>query len=181
MMSIGFKEWSLVCDALGRGEQSIIIRKGGIHEGRKGFRFEHEEFYLFPTLFHEQVSRLKLPSETPLPQREAGQITIRFLARCEGTELVSDIEKVRALGPFHIWKQEVIDERFCYDEVRGVHVAFLRVYELSCPWTFPDAPEYGGCRSWVKLPEPPSDLQLLPVLEEAIHVEQIRRIKEILT
>src|SRR2546430_16918150 len=31
---IGFKEWTLVCEALGRGVQGIIIRKGGIAEGR---------------------------------------------------------------------------------------------------------------------------------------------------
>jgi len=37
MESVGFKEWSLVCDAFGRGEQSIILRKGGIAEGREGF------------------------------------------------------------------------------------------------------------------------------------------------
>ena len=43
-MSFGFKEWTLICDALGRGEQSIIMRKGGIAEGRAGFRFEHPEF-----------------------------------------------------------------------------------------------------------------------------------------
>ena len=66
-MSIGFKEWTLVCDALGSGAQSIIIRKGGIAEGRAGFRFEHPEFFLFPTLFHEQVTKLKLPPDAALP------------------------------------------------------------------------------------------------------------------
>ena len=30
MESVGFKEWSLVCDALGGGTQSVILRKGGI-------------------------------------------------------------------------------------------------------------------------------------------------------
>ena len=86
----GFKEWALVCDALGRGEQSIILRKGGIAEGRTGFRFQHDEFLLFPTLFHEQVARLKLPPETPLPARAAeGQIEIRHAVRVEWTPLWS--------------------------------------------------------------------------------------------
>jgi hypothetical protein len=47
-MSIGFKEWTLICEALGNGSQSIILRKGGIAEGRAGFRFQHDEFFLFP-------------------------------------------------------------------------------------------------------------------------------------
>jgi hypothetical protein len=45
MESIGFKEWAIVCQALGRGWQSIILRKGGIAEGRDGFSFQHGEFF----------------------------------------------------------------------------------------------------------------------------------------
>ena len=41
-------------DALGRGEQIVILRKGGIAEGRGGFRAEHDRFWLFPTRFHQQ-------------------------------------------------------------------------------------------------------------------------------
>ncbi|MEO8428438.1 MAG: DUF1802 family protein, partial [Verrucomicrobiota bacterium] len=53
-MRIVFKEWAVVVDALGRGDQIIILRKGGISEGRGGFQVEHPEFVLFPTLFHQQ-------------------------------------------------------------------------------------------------------------------------------
>src|SRR5213082_2938121 len=60
MESAGFKEWSLVCDALGRGRQSVILRKGGIAEGRGGFSFRHREFFLFPTFFHEQIAKVGL-------------------------------------------------------------------------------------------------------------------------
>ena len=53
-MRTAFKEWAIVVDALGRGEQILILRKGGISEGRDGFRLEHSQFLLFPTLFHQQ-------------------------------------------------------------------------------------------------------------------------------
>src|SRR5216117_1413384 len=53
-MRIAFKEWAVVVDALGRGEQIIILRKGGIREGPGGFSVDHGEFPLFPTLFHQQ-------------------------------------------------------------------------------------------------------------------------------
>ena len=59
MESVGFKEWAIVCEALGRGEQSIIVRKGGIAEGRDGFTFRHAEFFLCPTYFHEQVENTR--------------------------------------------------------------------------------------------------------------------------
>ncbi|SVB17570.1 uncharacterized protein METZ01_LOCUS170424, partial [marine metagenome] len=37
-----FKEWGVVVEALGRGEQIVILRKGGIAEGDSGFRAEHD-------------------------------------------------------------------------------------------------------------------------------------------
>jgi hypothetical protein len=49
-----FKEWAAVCTALAAGKQSLIVRKGGIHEGRDGFRVEHGEFWLYPTQFHQK-------------------------------------------------------------------------------------------------------------------------------
>ena len=48
------KEWSSVIDALGRGEQVILIRKGGIAD--PNFGVEAKRFYLFPTNYHEGSS-----------------------------------------------------------------------------------------------------------------------------
>lgn len=180
-MSIGFKEWTLICDALGRGEQSIILRKGGIAEGRAGFRFQHDEFLLFPTLFHEQVAKLKLPAHTPLPaRRDDGQIEIRHRVRVEWTHDISDLDLVRKLAPFHLWRDEVIEERFRYDEKLGVSLAFVRVARLSQPFVFADSPRYGGCRSWVTLPHPPADIGAEEVLAESAHRECERELRALL-
>src|SRR5882757_8221007 len=98
-MSIAFKEWTLICDALGLGQQSIILRKGGIAEGRDGFRFKHDDFLLFPTLFHEQVSKLKLPASTRLPvPREKGQIEVRYRLQVEWTRDITDWVIVQRLA-----------------------------------------------------------------------------------
>src|SRR5688500_10772442 len=177
----GFKEWTLVCKALGEGAQSIIIRKGGIAEGRAGFRFQHPEFLLFPTLFHEQVSKLKLPPETPIGDRRVeGEIEIRYHAKVEWTEDITDLDRVRLIAPFHTWRDDGIEERFRYDEKQGVSLAMVRVFRLSEPFLFPDSPKYGGCRSWVTLPDPPPHLQLTPVLDDAAHEERQRQIRELL-
>src|SRR5665811_626989 len=53
-MRVAFKEWAIVVDALGSGQQIVILRKGGISEGRRGFQVEHAEFFLFPSFFHQQ-------------------------------------------------------------------------------------------------------------------------------
>ncbi|MGB8353301.1 MAG: DUF1802 family protein [Chthoniobacteraceae bacterium] len=171
-MNIGFKEWTLVCQALGSGQQSIILRKGGIAEGRDGFRFKHDEFFLFPTLFHEQLSKTKLPEGTPLPTPEPDSVCIQYSARVEWTELITDLDIIATLAPFHIWKDEVIEERFRYDDVQGVNLAFVRIFRLEPDWTFPDEPKFGGCRSWLNLPELPAGTKLVPVLDDATHAER---------
>jgi hypothetical protein len=168
-MSIGFKEWALVCEELGSGRQSIILRKGGIAEGRAGFRFEHADFLLLPTLFHEQVVKLTLPETTQLPSVVEGQHTVSYRVVVEWTEDLTDWEQTRRLHPFHVWRENVIHERFEYDEKKGVSLAFVRVYKLAVPATFPDARQYGGCRSWVTLPELPEMAVSSPVLDESSH------------
>lgn len=177
----GFKEWTLVCDALGKGAQSIIIRKGGIAEGRAGFRFQHEEFLLFPTLFHEQVAKLKLPPETPLPAPRAdGQHMVTLRARVEWTQDLTDLDVVRRLAPFHCWQDSEIEKRFRYEEEKGkpgVSVAFVRIERLEPPLVFPDSPKFGGCRSWIQLPDLPADAKATFVLDEATHLEREKVIR----
>ncbi len=195
-MNIGFKEWTLVCDALRRGGQSIIIRKGGIAEGRSGFRFEHPEFFLFPTLFHEQVAKLKLPADTALPaQRDDGQHEVSLRVRVEWTQDVTDLAMVQRLAPFHVWRDSEIEKRFQYelpsarrDALRtgeesgklGVSVAFVRVEKLSAPFVFPDSPKFGGCRSWIQLPELPDGITFSHVIDSDTHRAKESKIRAVL-
>jgi len=176
-----FKEWTLICDALARGGQSLIIRKGGIAEGRDGFRFKHPEFLLFPTLFHEQASKLRVPPETALPAgRPDGQHEIRLLARVEWTRDVTDWATVQALEPFHIWAEPEIEKRFRQDNQPGVSVAFVRVFALREPHVFPDSPKYGGCRSWIEVPDLLDRGAPAAVLAEDSHRECEAAIRQIL-
>ena len=180
-MNIAFKEWALVCAALGRGEQSIILRKGGIAEGRAGFRFQHPEFLLLPTLFHEQAAKLRVPAETSLPAARADrQLEVRLAARVEWTQEITDWAKVRALAPFHLWQEFEIEKRFLQDEKQSVSLAFIRVQRLSEPFIFPDSPRYGGCRSWVEIPDLPALITRTDVLDEATQRARESAIRAIL-
>jgi hypothetical protein len=176
-----FKEWTLICDALARGQQSLIIRKGGIAEGRAGFRFKHPTFLLFPTLFHEQAAKLRVPPDTALPvPRSDGQHCITLAAHVEWTADVTDWEKVRALAPFHLWTEAEIRKRFDQDDQPGVSVALVCIARLSEPHLFPDLPQYGGCRSWIDVPAIPADATLTPVLDDATRFQRQREIRALL-
>jgi hypothetical protein len=153
MEMFGFKEWALICGALGAGRQSLILRKGGIAEGRAGFRFSHDRFLLVPTLFHEQAEKLTVPADTVLPQADPRGHVMRYLAEVCWTEDVVDWERVRGLEGFHLWTEQTLWERFIYDERRSISLAFVRVHRLEEPVVLPDSPKFGGCKSWVNLGE----------------------------
>ena len=169
MERMGFKEWSLVCDALGRGEQSIILRKGGIAEGHEGFSFRHPEFFLFPTFFHEQLAKVRIASAN-LPETP-DIITIRWYAKAERALKIDSLGMAESLAPLHILMPEVVRERFGYKD-EGLQVAFVRVFEISPSWILQNEKRFGGCRSWIDLPLPP-EMKMRPVVDDAAH-QQLR-------
>ena len=178
MQSVGFKEWALVCDALGRGEQTILLRKGGIAEGREGFGFRHSEFFLFPTFFHEQVLKIRHPG-AEIPPKHDSQIEIRYFAKLEAEKEITSWKMAEALEPFHILAESVVRERFEYKQA-GLHVGLVRVFRLEPSWTFPDKPAYGGCRSWVNLPNCPANTQFVPVLDDDQYKERLKECSALL-
>jgi len=184
MESVGFKEWGIVCEALGRGRQSIILPKGGIAEGRGGFSFRQREFFLFPTFFHEQPAKVReagrrgstdssrCETDIEFPVGSEDKIDIGFFAKLELVKTITSWETAQALEPLHILKREVVRERFEYDKVPGLKVGFVRVFRVVPSWKFPNQKSYAGCRSWVKLPEPPGELCFGPVLDNAEHARR---------
>src|SRR5438105_1940895 len=99
--AIGFKEWALVCESMLRGETSLIFRKGGIAEGKEGFRFKHSQFFLFPTFFHEQIAQTRLDTTRDL-EAHPENITIETFAYVEFTLWISDLQIIEALSEFHV-------------------------------------------------------------------------------
>jgi len=166
--SLAFKEWAVVCEAIGSGRQSVILRKGGIAEGRDGFAFKHREFFLFPTWFHEQLEKTVLPSGTDLPLPLDGEIEIRHAVKLEWSRLVTDPSRLSALSDFHILRDSVVDERFRYDGTPGIHVGFVRGFVLETPRRLPMQKNFGGCRSWLEIPHL-AGLNPVPVLGDEEH------------
>ncbi len=158
---IGFKEWQVVCDALASGRQSLLLRKGGIHEGREGFSFAHESFFLFPTRFHALSHQVREGTVTTLPEWQVGDdIRVTHHAAALWAITLTDWTQVAALAPYHIYSEATVRDRFDWQgkgmTSGSIHVAMVRVQELATPWTFPYDASFGGCRSWIQLPVPPS-------------------------
>ena len=179
MESVGFKEWAIVCEALGHGQQNIILRKGGIAEGRAGFSFRHKEFFLFPTWFHEQITKVR-GADFPLPKSHAAEIEIKYFARIQSSQVITSWRMVEQREPFHVLQPDVVRERFDYDKAPGLHVAFVRTFRANPAWRLANEKRYGGCRSWLQLPESPANLRFEPVLTDSGH-EKLRRAFDAIT
>jgi hypothetical protein len=155
-MKSAFKDWAIVVDALGRGEQILILRKGGISEGRGGFKVEHEEFLLFPTLYHQQGEQVvdsaaaryrEIAGDFPPPET----LRIEYAAKLQEWTEVLSLDHARRLAGQHIWKDEVISDRFEWGREQKIFALALRVLRLPSPVETPMLKDYGGCKSWIEL------------------------------
>ncbi len=154
---IAFKEWQLVTEALVRGEQSVILRKGGISEGKAGFQWLHDRFFLFPSRFHQQVEQVNTHVDGSkrelLDRGETGDdIVLSVFIETINTGRITDWESVQHLDPYHIWKEEVIRDRFEWGDEPGVSYAVVKAFAIDDPWILNDREAFGGCRSWLDLP-----------------------------
>ena len=160
ILSIAFKEWAVICEALAQGQQSLILRKGGIAEEGGTFRPEHSEFLLYPTYFHEHRAGVK-PEFLPLLEAaEAARPeprTIRFshFVRVTGVRHLTKLEDALALDPLHAWTPDVVCQRFNY-RTPVLFALDVSVFQLLVPTIRPERPEYAGCKTWVMLDRPVS-------------------------
>jgi hypothetical protein len=158
-----------------RGETSLIFRKGGIAEGRKGFRFQHERFFLFPTFFHEQTDRLRV--DAPIVEPEPDLVSFSAYVHVEFTRWIEDLSLLQPLSDLHILKPEVLEQRFAYDDPKGLHLAMIRVFGVIPVWSLAFQKSFGGCRSWVELPEAPAELRFTPVIQDGEHAARVQRVR----
>ena len=155
---MALKEWAITCEAIGRGDQILLLRKGGIHEDGKDFRVIHREFLLYPTYEHQKADLLR-PEHQPALEallerpRDDKQITFTHLAVADEVLELEDQGKVDDLAPHYIWTTGYAQSRLRWKPMLPLTVMLLRAYRLEAPVTVPWIPEYSGCTSWVDILE----------------------------
>lgn len=154
--TLALKEWGAVACALLEGRQSVLLRKGGIHE--KSFEVGADRFVLFPTVAHSHVERVR-PEHRDLLEPGAAMVDEdagTFVVRC-GVTLVDVVEVARpdalpAIADLHIWTDESVQmDRVEFRPRKPLQVLVVRAFELPAV-TVRRLPEHGGCTSWVDLP-----------------------------
>lgn len=178
-MRKAFKEWAIVVDALGRGEQILVLRKGGIAEGRGGFQVEHPRFLFFPTLYHQQRENV-LPAAQARYDEIAPHLPppdllrLEFCAEVVAWRRLDSLAAVERLRGQHIWRDDVLAQRFDWGKEQAIFALAVRVKRLPQRLELPMLPAYGGCKSWIELAEDIATDAAQPVLAEATFQARLR-------
>lgn len=146
------KEWSNVVAALGRGEQIVLIRKGGIADA--AFGVEAGRFYLYPTYFHQGESEAR------------PNVTITHWCEVVRTWSVRDFESLQRLAPYVVLPEETLSARYHFRPDQALYVIAVRTWELSRPAQVHYRDIYGGCKSWISIDEEIDVEGSRPVLTE---------------
>jgi hypothetical protein len=179
--STALKEWASVCAALATGRQTLLIRKGGIAEGDRGFQLDRPEFWLYPTQFHQDSSQLTAEGAqllATLKPPAAGRVVIDLYAVVEHVAFLSDLDALESLADLHVLSPESVRKRFEYRRP-GVFAAAVKVFRKAAPVELTEEPRFAGCRSWVELNEALLTAGLRPVVEESRIAETVNRLQAI--
>ena len=173
------KEWSAAVCGLLDGRQTVLLRKGGIHEKR--FALTASRFLFFPTVAHSHAERVR-PEHSDLLDLAAADSTDDEVVLRAGARVVDAIEVARPEGldeieSLHIWTAaSVRADRLDFRPKHRLTVLVVQASPLCEPVRLPRTPEYAGCKSWVPLPVDPgwappvhSDRELEDV---AVHVRR---------
>ena len=182
---IALKEWAVAVKTLGRGEQILALRKGGIHREDRDFRFVHPEFLLLPTYEHQKEELIKPEFHDALRDTYNGNgvaDSIEFTYFCRVTDKfeLRDEADLDRLSGLHIWTDDYAHKRLHWRPKQPLTVALLRVYELEETRTIPVLAEYSGCKSWVELGRDVALGDMTPVLGDAEYESRADAVRDAL-
>jgi len=165
--AIALKEWAVLTDAVGRGEQLLLLRKGGIADPGGGFQLKHREFFLYPTWEHQKAEFLRPEFRPRLKEAAPPETTVplQVYAGVACQKEVKDLSGLARLQKYHLWSEEFVRQRKAYKPELPLQALVLRAYKLRKPVLHPVRPEYAGCKSWVELSEEVSFEGADPVMD----------------
>lgn len=163
------KEWAVTVDALARGDQVLIVRKGGI--GEKRFDLPHPRFFLFPTYAHQRPELVKPAFREAfhgsLAQRkDPTRLPLAAYAELVASHPIGDQEGLDAVDGLHILTADYAAERLKWRRKHPLWALVLRVWRVTSPPTLDVSPEHMGCVSWVDLPETITAGPMQPALSD---------------
>ena len=153
------KEWSAVVHALLDGRQTVLLRKGGIHEKR--FDVAANEFVLFPTVAHSHAPRVRPEHRNLLAAASADstddRVIVRAVAKVVAAVPVNCPERLGEIEDLHIWTADSVrEDRLDFRPKHRLTVLVVQAIPLVQPVSLVRTADYAGCTSWVQVPVTPT-------------------------
>ena len=155
---VALKEWAAVAHALLDGRQTLLLRKGGIHERTfDAAAADGDAFVLFPTVAHSHAERTRPEHRDLLAAAAADSTDDEITVRC-GLRLVDAVEvaapeRLPELSDLHIWTDASVQEdRVAFRPKHPLWALVVETVALPESVTLPREDRFGGCRSWLELP-----------------------------
>ena len=172
-------------EAMARGEQLVLIRKGGLIEPGTGFTLRAKTFLFYPTFEHQAVQYLREPfrgyfDDASTHRAPNGQVRFEFVGMAVSSAQSHDPDIVERLRDAHIYNPAFVSQRLKWQPEQPLTIVMVRTFRLTSPQVLPVAPHYIGCKSWVDLQTAlPLDVAC-PVLEEAVFQQRAEALTKLL-
>lgn len=181
--SIALKEWASVILACGRGQQQVLIRKGGLIEPGSGFSFLSEHFLLYPTHEHQTVNYVREPFKPLFEEATAirapeGELAFEYCGAVAWSTQSREPGLIKRLEPFHIYNDAFQTQRLKWQPEQPLVIGVIRTFRLPAVARLPMDSRYAGCKSWVELDQPVSLAGAQPVLDDQTFSERLLRIQK---
>ena len=184
--AVALKEWATVLEAMARGEQLVLIRKGGLIEPGSGFELRSPTFVFYPTFEHQVVDYLRpefrrYVDEAVQRKAPAGQVRVDLCGVAVWSRQAHDPGIVARLSSFHIYNQEFVSQRLKWQPNQPMVLVAVRAFRLTPPRLLTVLPRYAGCTSWVELESPVSLEGARPVLDDAAFQPRLQALTALLS
>ena len=180
------KEWATVLEAMAKGEQVVLIRKGGLIEPGTGFELLSSTFVLYPTFEHQAVNYLRAPYQRYVEDAAArrapeGHVRVELIGvATSALRQARDPSVVERLSALHIYNDAFVSQRLKWQPDQPLVIVPVCAYRLASPQLLPVVSRYAGCKSWVELEQPVSLAGAQPVLDDATFSQCLSQVQAVL-
>ena len=179
------KEWAVVCRALEDGQQSVLLRKGGIIEETRDFALVERSFLLYPTYEHQNFDSVRPEFRDGFKESLAHKPpddVVRISAWAEVTDLflTHDLDALLSLGDLYAWSEDYIRMRMAYKPRKPMNVVIVRTYGLGRSVDVPVLEHFAGCKSWVPIDDTIEVDRSAPALDATKHDAVVDRVASVL-
>jgi hypothetical protein len=173
MLQHAYKEWAVICEALGRGDQSLLLHQAGTDEGDPAFLRNEAQFWLFPTFSQQQQTGIIEDAKTLLQQVEtdrppSGTVRVQYWAEITTIYRVREALPAVLLAHLHYYSEETVLQRLeaGLGGVGGLYVLVVRVWKPPRAVEIAEAADPASRPCWVELAQPLSTENSTPALDD---------------